>query len=670
MTGDPFEGLLAAGAADIGDADALELIDELLRFQFVHPTDTPAEYAFRHPIVRATVYELAASSWRARAHARVAALLAGRGAAAAARAPHVERSATVGDAEAIAALAEAGASSAARAPALAARWYAAALRLLPDVEHTAGQRIELLIATATALAGAGQLEESRDALCDVLDRLPAEHPARVPVVAFCAGVEHLLGRHRDAVARLDRALRGIADPASVDGVTLMVELAAGGAYENRYEDMMRWAEQALEGATALGERALAVAAAGQVALCSYFLGLPSAGEATDRAAAGLDALDDGELSTRLDIGLWVGWTEAVMERSEQAIEHCQRVIDVCRATGQGAALMVTFTAQVWSLLRMGRLDEAEDMIQAAIEAGRLAPHLFLSVAIGQLSLVSTYKGDYDAAVRAGEDLRAAGALGRSGPDPRHGRALPGDPVDRDRRGAARARHRARDERRKRPPADVSLGLHDRLRGADAGRDRARRPRRGARLGHQGGNRRAARRAGGESAFAQRALAAVALARGEAAQAAQLALDAAAHADRDGVPAEAERCRILATRALGACGQRAQAIAELERAVAGMARIGADGYRAEAERELRRLGRRAARRSVTAAPGQGLRSLTERELQIAELVHQGLTNREIAATVYISHKTVERHLSRIFAKVGVSSRTALALVVAAQADRAP
>lgn len=52
------------------------------------------------------------------------------------------------------------------------------------------------------------------------------------------------------------------------------------------------------------------------------------------------------------------------------------------------------------------------------------------------------------------------------------------------------------------------------------------------------------------------------------------------------------------------------------------------------------------------------------------MHQGLTNREIAATVYISDKTVERHLSRIFAKVGVSSRTALALVVAAQADRAP
>lgn len=208
-----------------------------------------------------------------------------------------------------------------------------------------------------------------------------------------------------------------------------------------------------------------------------------------------------------------------MERSEQAIEHCQRVIDVCRATGQGAVLMVTFTAQVWSLLRMGRLDEAEDTINAAIEAGRLAPHLFLSVAIGQLSLVSTYKGDYDAAVRAGEDCVRLARSADPGLIPGMAglyQAIPLIEIGE----AQRAR-------------DIVLAM-------SAGNAHLQTSRSGYTTGYEVLTRaeialgdlgaahdwatRAATAAppgelAGESAFAQRALAAVALARGEAAQAA-------------------------------------------------------------------------------------------------------------------------------------------------------
>ena len=79
---------------------------------------------------------------------------------AAAQAPHVERSAEHGDADAIAVLVAAATSSARRPPALAARWYTAALRLLPDATATEGQRIELLLAMANALAGAGEIEQS------------------------------------------------------------------------------------------------------------------------------------------------------------------------------------------------------------------------------------------------------------------------------------------------------------------------------------------------------------------------------------------------------------------------------------------------------------------------------------------------------------------------------
>lgn len=57
------------------------------------------------------------------------------------------------------------------------------------------------------------------------------------------------------------------------------------------------------------------------------------------------------------------------------------------------------------------------------------------------------------------------------------------------------------------------------------------------------------------------------------------------------------------------------------------------------------------------PGAAL--LTERERQIARLVSEGLKNREIADRLYVTQKTVEMHLSRIFAKLGVSNRVGVA-----------
>jgi DNA-binding NarL/FixJ family response regulator len=54
-------------------------------------------------------------------------------------------------------------------------------------------------------------------------------------------------------------------------------------------------------------------------------------------------------------------------------------------------------------------------------------------------------------------------------------------------------------------------------------------------------------------------------------------------------------------------------------------------------------------------------LTARELEVLRLVVEGLTNPEIAVTLYISHKTVRNHMTSILGKLGVDSRTAAATV---------
>jgi DNA-binding NarL/FixJ family response regulator len=96
-----------------------------------------------------------------------------------------------------------------------------------------------------------------------------------------------------------------------------------------------------------------------------------------------------------------------------------------------------------------------------------------------------------------------------------------------------------------------------------------------------------------------------------------------------------------------------------------ARGGALRTEQEALRELRRLGRRVGRGGARRPLGaSGLASLSAREREIADLVAAGHTNREIAARIFLSEKTVEAHLSHIFSKLGVTSRTAVAAVAIA------
>src|SRR6185437_4043354 len=58
----------------------------------------------------------------------------------------------------------------------------------------------------------------------------------------------------------------------------------------------------------------------------------------------------------------------------------------------------------------------------------------------------------------------------------------------------------------------------------------------------------------------------------------------------------------------------------------------------------------------AAPGAAVKSLTRREKEVAELVAEGLGNREIAEQLYLSKRTVDSHLEHIFTKLGFTSRT--------------
>ena len=104
--------------------------------------------------------------------------------------------------------------------------------------------MELLLARAGALTATGQFAESHDALLESLELAPHESLAlQTRLTTACAGVEHLLGHHEEAHARLANAFNRLPDPGSPEAVALMIELAVDGFYRMEYEPMREWARR-------------------------------------------------------------------------------------------------------------------------------------------------------------------------------------------------------------------------------------------------------------------------------------------------------------------------------------------------------------------------------------------------------------------------------------------
>ena len=124
--------------------------------------------------------------------------------------------------------------------------------------------------------------------------------------------------------------------------------------------------------------------------------------------------------------------------------------------------------------------------------------------------------------------------------------------------------------------------------------------------------------------------------------------------RRAAPSRAARRRAGHRRRPRPRGDTERAKALLQQVAADAARGGALRLRDEAARELRRLGTRVAARHRHTRDDD----LTAREREVAELVADGRSNKQVAATLFLSEGTVENTLTRVYAKLGVRSRTQL------------
>ncbi|MBG0831308.1 AAA family ATPase [Planomonospora sp. ID67723] len=655
---DQFGPPLVAELVQLPLPEVREIFASLTRRDLIRETE-PAGFSYRHPLVRQVVYETTGVAWRLAAHARAASVLGDGENSVVTRARHVELVANVGDEQAAATLVEAASRMVSRAPAEAANWLRSALRLLPDSAEVSWRQVDLMTAFAKALAAGGRLQESGDTLHEVVRRLPHDQKVRrVHAVAMWAMMQRLLGRHRKARALLLKELEGFPAGGVPETAALKLELVAAALLG---EVGVAEQEQLKELVTAVDSHpdpVLRAAGLALVALVGSVIGRFEQSETTlSRAARMVDDLSDDQLARRIDTVIWVGWGEIFNDRYIRAKRHLNRGLNLARSSGSASGLPRLLVALARLHMTLGWLPEAAELVDEALELAELSGSDDLrTMALTVQCQLAAASGDLDTALRAGGQATETGrwvkgrwwtfawlALAEA-------RLLAGDAKGcleaielvgggPELPGVVAAARPEVFEMLTR--AELAVGRPER---AEMWADRAEAA--------------AERGAASGKAFAllaqSRTL--VELVPGLAAERATTAASAFARLGRH---IDAGRARLMAGLAYTAAGQQVQAENELDRAEVLFEQAQARSLLEQARQERSRLLEHTPR-SRGAAARLGL--LTKRETQVATLVSEGYTNRQIAQRLGVTDKTVEAHLARVFAKLGVASRAAVAVLV--------
>jgi DNA-binding CsgD family transcriptional regulator len=131
-------------------------------------------------------------------------------------------------------------------------------------------------------------------------------------------------------------------------------------------------------------------------------------------------------------------------------------------------------------------------------------------------------------------------------------------------------------------------------------------------------------------------------------------EAIEHLGRTRMRAELARARLLYGEWLRRQRRAGHAREQLRTALGMLEAMGMEGFSERARRELRATGETRARKGSFSSRSE----LTVQEAQVAKLAREGLSNPEIGARLYISSRTAEYHLSKVFTKLNITSRVQL------------
>jgi DNA-binding NarL/FixJ family response regulator len=629
----------AAELAGVELAAARDAADALARAGILASQPEPA---FAHHIIAAAIESDLQAHERAQMHAAAAAMLAARSASPERVAAHLLQTAPGGDVDAWTILHRAASDADERGAPDASIAYLT--RALAEAPHGELRRTTLVaLGAAEARAGLGSaVEHLREAL-----QLASTPEQQAGVALELGRALALSGRLGEAVSVFEQALEAEIDDQSRELATLLeLELVGAARFDPATrplvgERLTRLSRE-VTGDTPAGRLVLAHLAFEQVYMAEPIERIVETAEralADDRLVA--------EQGTALPVTGLPVWALIFCERYEAAQRAADRVTQAARAQGSASGFSLASAIQATIACRVGRLAETEEWGRAALRPD--TPRIEAPMALAALldALVDT--GQLQA---ADEALRAAGLAGEVPDLPifavflnaRSGLRLAGgdaegaleDALAVGSRAAAWGNRNKTFVQWRASAALARLALGDRDGAAEIAREGV-----------------AGARAWGAARATGVELRALALAEGGE-HGIELLGEAVVLLDSSGARLEAARANADLGAALRRQGQRRDARAPLLEALEAAVECGAHPLVEQVRTELRAAGSRP--RSVAPPDSE---ALTASERRVARLAADGLTNPDIAQSLFVTTKTVEKHLSNAFRKLGIKSRSELA-----------
>jgi DNA-binding CsgD family transcriptional regulator len=634
--------------ADVLDEPADRLIPalrEALAARIIVAVD--GELTFRHDVLRQAVSDGLTGSVRHRTHHRIGDSLLRRGGSAVPAATHLMTYARPGDRHAAAGLDRAAGEVLRSSPQAAADL---ALRALELTDGDDPARWDRTVTAVGALTAAGRLWEAAELAEDAVDRAP---DGRAPVLRHqLALVLVMNGRPAEAVAEIEKALT---DPDLPEEFQADAELTWFAALVLQ-RDFWR-GEKRAEAIVAERDRHRDGAVAGALILLAHIAW------AEGRVAEGLGRFRDAaDVAGRGAIGAHTTTPHLFLaaclqcmrlfDEAEAVLRRAQEEIDRTGQTLQSANLAFV---RAYTRLSAGRIDDAVAEARSGLEtAAELGTCGFTRLGDAALAIIALMRGDLAAADDYIEQYNVKAT----------GNAIPWGwgvwavaRVTEARYGPQRAVDLLAAETRMWRwflllEPDLAAWWTRVCLAADD-------PARAGRVVET--ITLLAETNPGYPVLACSATHARGVLHGDAA-----ALAEAAH-HLDGSWAGASAAEDLGV-LLGHAADRQAAVDRLDRALTGYEAVGSVRDAARVRARLRRLGARRRHWRQAERPVTGWDSLTETERSVALLVAQGLTNRQVAAHMFISPHTVKFHLSQVFRKLQVGSRVELARAAPGQPER--
>lgn len=662
VTGDSVAIELPLALTGLDGPSAIRGLDELIAAQFVVPAGVARSFQFRHPVIAGVVYHSVPAGIRIGLHRAAAKKLAEDGSDVVAVARHLERSAEVGDLDAIGTIEAAVAQSSIGSPATAARLLASAIRLIPTGEQSLPHLLRLVSQRLECLIRQGRYEF---ALAEA-DRAIALAGNDIRAVALFttarSTVEIWLDRHETTLADFQRLLGQLPESAAFERMLMNSSMMFHSGIAQDVEAMRAYGAQACEMAEGMGLWIWLFNFKSGMAYMEMWNGnLRNSQERVHEARRILDRLSPSELQAVPDgLILFVGVLQQFSSR--ELMSFVRLGTDLSVAAGNRVQECRYGLLAESRLTAAGKLGAAAELL-ADLEqlAHSVGYQQGIGMVLARQSVVAALAGDWASSNRARNKIPAG--LLEQRPDLNYSaltiemttirvslayvHILAGRPVEC--KNTLCILLRSGMSNNTTLPIVYELMCLAELQEGNVAEARSW----AEKIVEIANNDELVR----AQLCGQRALAAVAVAEGDFELASVAALSAIDIANELDAIIEVVQARIIYSRALMGGGRGDEATLVAQFALAEAESCGAFRLAEEASKQLRELGVRSGKRS--GRKRTGTRSLTMREREVAVMAATGFSNQEIAQQLFLSRRTVDSHLRRIFTKLEVKSRVELA-----------